>query len=172
MKSKFTKYILSGISAIVLGALGSALWEIALHPFFKFIFFWIMNLYSNFFDNVYRYVATGGNYLSNIVAIYFLLFLILFFYFGPTRLMSLFDHVLKPFPIGIAYFILFGYILTSRTYYDVTDRCTLRDFEIVAPYISDQEYKELRSSFYSMDSKADYTSLRSTIDQIMESEGL
>lgn len=172
MKSKLIKGILSIISTIILGALGSALWEVALHPFLSVSVNFFMDLYGKYSDNVYRYVSTGGNYLSTVSAAYFFMILILLLSLGPTRARKYFDNLTSSFPLKIMFFIVFTYVLLSRTYYDSTARTTLRDIEIIAPYITESEYKQLRSDFYSMDNRADYITLRSTIDQIMESEGL
>lgn len=49
---------------------------------------------------------------------------------------------------------------------------TLNNIEIVSPYISDQEYKKLKSNFYSMTSKNDYTELCDSINQIAEVNGI
>lgn len=172
IESNLSKYILSGISAITLGALGSALWEIVLRPFSILFLNCLMNLYSTYFDGVYRYVATGGNYLLTALASLFFSFAMIWIFTRSTSFKNYLVFISKSFFVRMIWFFMLTYIFLSRAYYDGTAKSTLRDIDIVSPYISDQEYNQLRSDFYSMDSKADYVSLRSAIDQIIESEEL
>ena len=63
-------------------------------------------------------------------------------------------------------------IIISTTFTKIiafqTAKNTLRNIEIVSPYVSDIEYKTLKSDFYCIDSKADYSELASQIDSLMD----
>ena len=49
---------------------------------------------------------------------------------------------------------------------------TLKNIEIVSPYISDKEYKLLKSDFYLIETKADYLSLMQDLSNIAEHNNL
>ena len=49
---------------------------------------------------------------------------------------------------------------------------TRANIEIVAPYISDQEYKQLKSDFFTIKSKSDYDNLQKALNMISEEHQL
>lgn len=49
---------------------------------------------------------------------------------------------------------------------------TIRKIEIVSPYVSDLEYKQMKSDFYLIENWDDYDQLDKRIDSIMEAEGI
>lgn len=66
-------------------------------------------------------------------------------------------------------YIIFTFTVT---YIDSTVSRLTRNIEIVSPYISDQEYKNLKSAFYSMDSREDYTNLVNALEEISSEHGI
>ena len=48
----------------------------------------------------------------------------------------------------------------------------LRNIEIIAPYISDEEYKTLKSDFYQMEDIGDYNSLQNELNYIAKKNSL
>lgn len=46
------------------------------------------------------------------------------------------------------------------------------NIEIVAPYISDQEYKQLKSDFFTIKNKSDYDNLQNTLNMISDEHSL
>lgn len=49
---------------------------------------------------------------------------------------------------------------------------TLNRIDIAAPYISDQEYKQLKSDFLMIENKSDYDDLQKNINTIFEENQL
>jgi hypothetical protein len=49
---------------------------------------------------------------------------------------------------------------------------TLNNIEIVSPYISDTEYKTLKSQFYSMDGEDDYIILAENLHSIADNNNI
>lgn len=60
------------------------------------------------------------------------------------------------------------YLLGNRTYINNCRTASLCNLEIVSSYISDAEYKELKSTFYSIQTKGDYEEFKSKIYGIGE----
>lgn len=53
-----------------------------------------------------------------------------------------------------------------------TATITLNNIEIVAPYISDMEYKTIKSQFYSMQSENDYITITTRLEEIAEENNI
>lgn len=68
-------------------------------------------------------------------------------------------------------FLIFYSGIRQIYVYEISSHAT-RNIEIVSPYISDQEYKQLKSAFYTIDSKADYDSFVDQINLIAEANSL
>lgn len=174
MKDKIIKALLTGVSTIVLGALGSALWELALKPFFEFILPKLILLFGFFSDHFYKQIAMGGHLTADLAARYFLAFLALAICVGPKKWITMFQKISDTLPVHLmlAFIILFACIFSERVSSDITANTILRNIEIVAPYISDDEYKILKSDFYSMDTKNDFETLQNSIMEIREENNL
>lgn len=174
MKDKILKVLLTGISTILLGALGSAFWELALKPFFEFIFPKLILLYGFFSDHFYKQIATAGHLTMDLAARYFLFLLMFALCIGPKKLLMLFQKMSDTMPnyLMFAFIIVATYIFTFKISCDVTANSINRNIEIVAPYISDIEYKSLKSDFYSIDTKNDFETLQNSISKIMEENNL
>lgn len=66
-----------------------------------------------------------------------------------------------------AYVVLF-FSIGRNAYINNTISSSLANIEIVSPYISDLEYKTLKSEFHSMDSKEDYDNFCSHLKEVAE----
>lgn len=54
----------------------------------------------------------------------------------------------------------------NNTFINQCKTSSLCNLEIICPYISDLEYKKLKSSFYSIQTKKDYEIFTNTIEEI------
>lgn len=71
--------------------------------------------------------------------------------------------------------IIIIWIISILGFYSYADNIvckTIGNIEIVSPYISDVEYKTLKSNFYSMDSKSDYDALMDNLNRIASNNSL
>lgn len=62
--------------------------------------------------------------------------------------------------------IIFMYWHGNNTFINQCKTSSLCNLEIICPYISDLEYKKLKSSFYSIQTKKDYEIFTNTIEEI------
>lgn len=172
------KKIKTILITILLGALGSALWETVLKGFFLFLYNQIV-LYAlnTFSDSFYSKVSHSiSSFNHDIYAYIIMIFLVTAIY--PNNLYKVLHSENKTKTqllnsvvyIVILLSILYNYTITMLTYSIATD--TLDDIEIISPYISDLEYKTLKSEFYQMDSKTDYNHLIEQIENILDDNGL
>ena len=79
----------------------------------------------------------------------------------PKKRFLILSSIYSIFCMAIILLIVIGiqYIQTESV------RLT-NNIEIVSPYVSDIEYKQLKSSFHSMDSRSDYDELNSQLEKI------
>ena len=79
------------------------------------------------------------------------------------------SHIVQLF-LALSLLILFtNWLLLGKYFIHYTAMNILNQIEIVAPYISDQEYKEIKSDFYSMESKEDFEALTERLDSVQKS---
>ena len=64
------------------------------------------------------------------------------------------------------------YEIGEAFYVNTLTTNTLANIEIISPHISDIEYKQLKSNFYSIESKADYDALMKSISNIANNNHL
>ena len=62
--------------------------------------------------------------------------------------------------------------LTLTNYINHTTVCISNNIEIVAPYVSEMEYKELRRDFHLMNSYSDYSKLRERMERYATENGI
>lgn len=68
----------------------------------------------------------------------------------------------------VAIYIVFVFLLLTTNFINKTITRTTNNIEIVSPYITDNEYKMLKSSFHSMKCRNDYEELINSLDNISE----
>lgn len=72
----------------------------------------------------------------------------------------------------IVHFVLSLYMMMSQIFSMNLCSNTMVNIEIVSPYISDQEYKQLKSDFYTIEGKQDYDVLHDKLELIAENNEL
>lgn len=213
MKNKIFSYIKSSaiISALIIGIIGSALWEKVISPLSSFIFLQVLNLSSSisetFSDDIYKSVASGFHeepsimLLSLITGVFIALSvtILLHIFANKNEAQYLYEDIDEPtfdsdknetyiiqklkaktkklnhkskilsIIISIStifYIIFFFYVLGRITYINLTITKTLNNIEILSPYISDHDYKMMKSKFHRIQNKVDYDSLNSEIENL------
>ena len=183
-KTGYKKISLGILGSLAVGILGSALWEWMFSPLFSSIFMAINNFlisvserYSN---NLYRLISSGVEYMhvqqNNILIINctLLLLSVVFLLIDPV------SSILKKKPHYAICLMLISPILAISNYSSVSRYSLASDLsiscysniEIVAPYISELEYKTLHSRYYQIESKEDYDSLMAYIEEIASSKDI
>ena len=172
--------IKSIVATIVLGALGSAFWEVCLKDIFSsFVNKLIPYLMQCFNDSFYSRVSRGLNTTSfNSFSYIMILFVIMITF--PCDFFTRIFHSNQKDPqkrilqnilyLSCFFAIMYNFFVVALV--SNTARDTINNIEIVAPYITDMEYKQLRADFFQMDSKSDYQSLVEKLESIAESHGL
>lgn len=163
------------IVTVALGVISSALWEQFVKPGFFFIYDRIVMSIVHFCsDSFYVKVARSLD-LPQSSTYYFITMLFAFFFLVNPKLIYNFYHGSSEsykMYFKTILFVLFAFNAFTITIENQIARSTMRSIEIVAPYISDVEYKTLKSNFYRMSSREDYLNLVSQIDTIMDENGL
>lgn len=184
------------ICSIAVGLLTSALWQAFFSPLFASIYVFISSLIDKFIttfsDSTYREISNGFN---DSYAVYILIF-ILYAYFlvafipysfhiaEKIKSISLFSslqnkdesqkviekrHKLLNLLIAfsmLSSFLVSVYLIGNLIYITNCKTKSLTNMEIISPYISDLEYKQLKSSFYLIQNKDDYDAFTSTLDEL------
>lgn len=191
------------LSALMIGILGTAIWEKILSPLCTLIFVKISSLIGNFvvfFSNItYKEISKGYHdtlviniiyYMAMILSIILAIFYITYVtnrrksYFTKYFLndnveddpVKEFKRIKKTdliivFSVSIL-LIIFMYYIGNLGFITKCKVFSLCNLEIISPYVSDLEYKELKSSFYSIETKEDYESFINTIKEIGEQHSL
>lgn len=185
----------SFISTLFIGILATALWEKFISPFCAYIYIRISSLFemfiSTFSNDTYKEISKGFNdsYSLYILMIIILTFLGLMIVVSLSPLVQKYSDNLTnkiitskdPSKIIRSHLLLLrgGRILSFCLFFVIsiylignfifiTDCKTksLCNLEIISPYISDMEYKQLKSTFYSIQTKGEYIHFTETINKI------
>lgn len=174
---KKAKYV---FVTILLGALGSAFWEMCLKKLFLLTVNTLMPFLLQYFnDSFYTRVARSLNATSFYYFAFTMTILVGVVCFSPQKFRMLFhyeplskyDKILRNSLRCVTLFLI-AYNYFAITIASITARDTVNNIEIVAPYINDIEYKQLRSAFFQMDSKSDYQNLIYKLESIAEEYSL
>ncbi len=189
------------LKTLGIGVLGCALWAYGIDPlcrnFFTFISSILNTIFIGFMDQTYKQISYGIND-SNTISILIMCCAILYI---PTLLLEATPYI-KAYVVkknksiqqsntpaedaikftkrlnklllvlNICVILLIAYLIGCKSFINHCQTITLCNIEIVSPYISDHEYKELKSSFHSISSQSDYDDLQSVIDTIATANGL
>lgn len=168
------------VATIILGALGGAFWEWVLKPLFIFIYDRII-MYSLhlFSDSFYLKVAKSIDSPASLT-FYYILMTVAILILLPPKFFSVLLHgesrnktdAFLNTITRLACFLIIMFNMFTTLIANQTARETLRNIEIVAPYVSDIEYKTLKSDFYRINSKDDYLDLTNNIKLIMNENDL
>lgn len=199
----------TAISALLIGILGTAIWEKILSPLCTFIYIKLSSLIDSFsvtFSN-HTYIEIAKGYNDSIIVdfLYYLciffmaLFIIAFqyiYFFKRQKMMlsirerystiekkneiqktsmELKQNYIFSMCIILSFLLLmtfFMYWIGNLTFINNCKSSSLCNLEIISPYVSDTEYKHLRSNFYSIQTKEDYESFTNTIKEIGEKYSL
>lgn len=182
-------------SALVIGILGTAIWEKILSPLCTYIYIKISSLIdkfaTTFSNNTYMEISKGYHDSIAVSIVYYLVMFIFVLSFAiyvtylvvqkKTMLRYIWNEDVRPthkeiksklersffFFIPIYLFmIIFMYWIGNLTFITNCRTSSLCNLEIICPYVSDLEYKDLKSSFYSIKTKEDYESFTNTIKEI------
>lgn len=80
-------------------------------------------------------------------------------------------HLLFSLSLWIGVLTAF-FVIMFQIYVSSVSSKTLKHIDIAAPYISDQEYKQLKSDFFMIENKSDYDNLQKNINTIFEENQL
>ncbi len=192
MKNKYIKILLGFVAAIIIGAIGSGLWERILSKIFDYIIeltINIMNLFiTSYKDSIYASASKGFHEFSATYLHSLVLALIPALYMVTLSLYYKIRHRenkkeekpdsrLKKFMfskkgnyalifITIAAFISCMIGSFKLIYTNDVATYSFRCMEIIAPYLSDQEIKEIRSQYYMIKNAKDFSEFDSKIKGI------
>ena len=165
---KLIKYIAATIGTVILGAIGSGVWEVFLSPILKLTSTYITKTLSSisikYSDAFYLSAASTFNNSHYDDLLKFTLFLLATYTLAIFLIKKLNPNIdVKRFfiswrgIISFCGFLMFVVILLSRTSsVNQLNRYTNRNLEILRPYIGEQKYLELRSDYFSMENTKDY----------------
>ena len=80
-------------------------------------------------------------------------------------------RVVKSFFFTIIYIVFILFLLTTN-FINKTITRTTNNIEIVSPYITDNEYKKLKSDFHSMKNSIDYKELTQNLESIAKENAI
>lgn len=173
------------MGALILGALGSGLWEKVLSPLLSFASSAIVETVSRFSksyqDSIYALAAKGSTSSDALIAG---LIIMTFLFMGVIILITpsirrgfgiILSIAEKPgkvrLVVNIHTFLCFAIVFTAMlgiSKLEVAtgiERKTLRSVEILRPMIGEKDYIQFRSEFYSMSTKDDYLHLKVQLDE-------
>lgn len=191
----------SFISALLIGILATALWENFISPFCTYIYIHTSSLLETFIttfsNDTYKEISNGFNdsyslYIIMIIILTFLCIAIIINLLPSVQKYSdkittkirtsndpfktLHNHLLllRAGRILSFFFFIISSIYLIGNLIFITDCKTksLCNLEIISPYVSDNEYKQLKSTFYSIQTKDDYINFTEIINEIGEKYSL
>lgn len=171
-KKKFLNNTIIG--AIIIGLISSALWEKIISPFSTFVFTKILQLANLIFkgvtDSTYKDISKGFHEFYSLSSYIIILSFMAGGFYALARMEFSSNSKPKSYVSNktnkknkvsmiiliVIYFTYAIFIIGKYTLVNQVQTTTLSNIEIVSPYITDIEYKTLKSKFYSMNSSADY----------------
>lgn len=170
------KKLKTAIASLIIGLIGSILFEFWLKDLLTYVASVLTVMIRYFMDNAYyAYIPSGISSIQSKSYICLIMFFALLIIAPPKFLFNMFhktpsnrrDMVFHTsFQICCVLILFFNLSLDIAISGDANHM--LRKIEIVSPYISEFEYKELKSNFYQIDSKDDYNSLNHRIEEIAQ----
>lgn len=182
--------------ALIIGALGSGLWDLFLKGVFIFLGNSFINLislfYSGYIDLIYSHVGGGYDFLVVLPTLLLFLFVILFGVFflffyhfrvrriingtyessknrvGQTRYIKIMTNPFTVWVIMFTAIILYSDLLIKgATSYTA---CTTieRNMDIIKPYVSEHEFNLLRSEYRLVNDKTKFKNLVTKINKVAD----
>ena len=172
--------IIGGILAtILLGALGSGLWERVISPAFDAIFRVAIRLvgsiYSRYIDNLYKNASYDMPNFYQMKISGLLLFLsggLVVYLFFPDI-----TGIKKEFEIGVYLVAMLfsgaGFFLLPRAdYLQKINSYSLMSMEILRPYIGEEAYIRLRSDCFQVTSKDEFFNFNNTLKEYADKHNI
>lgn len=171
---KFVKIILGVMLTILLGAIGSGVWERLLSPTLSKISNLITSSVASISDRYSDSIYSTASYLVSFDqsrTVHLLLFLFIFFGLfayaiyskKDNKILSLINKAMMTYCRGWSGIIFSGAFLIVIFFLIATDSTTreiryysTKNMEIVRPYIGEKQYLMLRSNYLSMNNKDDF----------------
>jgi hypothetical protein len=172
--SKVLNWIKWLIGALIVGGLGNGVWEKFLSPFLTFLFEKIINLLSNisstYSDNLYSNISeslffntNSRLYSTQILGIILLLAAV---FIANVTLSYKEDHYKQTVFFGIFLLVFLSMTMYFSYRFSFIHKASTNshiNLEIIRPYIGEQKYFELRSSFFQIKTKKDFDSFEEKI---------
>jgi hypothetical protein len=188
---KTVKILLSLLCAIVIGAIGSGLWERVLSHWYDGLINASVNmmsfLVSTYRDSIYKDVSDGFHEYSAVFVHAMVLMILPVLYFiiwlrHPESKPTI-GHPVREFirsrrgyyTIGIVTLSLFATFAISSFKIMYTNRIvthSLKTIDIVAPYVSEQENRQLLATFRSITTKQDYDDFAERVSSIAQTNSV
>lgn len=172
MKNKRQKFV-TALSAILLGVISSGLWELVFSPLSHMLISQIIIVpakVSSLIGNWYvsQIASADRDYLS--ISIRSFIFAIIFLLVSGID----WKRILSSMPYFLRIFLIFTLAIDMLIDIQIsnTSHFISQNIEIVAPYIDEQHYKQLKSDFYTMDSMEDFNDLNQKLKNIADKHSL
>lgn len=184
-KNKLNKKIKAALASIFVGLIGSFLWEVIIRPSTSYLFdkfFSFIGHFSNTFsDDLYKTISFGPQ--GNNISVMFISVILLLFVIGTidilTSILPNKDNEESPRNLSalvwlcLGHFVFIGMFLTGQHAFTESRAIKLNsNIEILSPYVTDTDYKMLKSKFRSIDSKDSYDLLNDELDILAKVHGL
>lgn len=132
-----------------------------------------LSIIRSFSDSYYQIIAHGGTGQSEVAFTFFVFIILLICLsylvvfkrntFQPRESILLTSAIRTLFA---ATYLFLCILIASYSMASNKSVTMLTNIEIVAPYISDHDYKQLKSDFYLIETREDYIALQSRIESI------
>ncbi|MFT7683326.1 MAG: hypothetical protein ACI935_002817 [Moritella dasanensis] len=193
---KYFKILLGVIVTIVLGAIGSGLWERVLSDSFDQFILWSINviniIFTSYKDDIYASAATGFHESYALSTYGLIVSLLPVVYYAavlrhPSRKANLEETATEVrashftsskngywFIVGLT-FTVFAFSLHTNAKMRYTNEVltySLRSLDIIEPYIDEHRFKILRSKFYQVKNTQKFEAFYSEINSVANKNSL
>jgi hypothetical protein len=182
---KIFKYLGALVGTILLGAIGSGVWERILAPFLNSVSNNLTKFLSQisvgFSDSLYADAAWNfGDQSIDPSAIHFLFFISIFLILTFFKIKSnTFSELLNgftqsvPYMVSIIFIFTVAFFLISRTNsINQINRISSINMETMRPYIGEQKYLELRSDYLRIKNEAAFDRFQNKLNKYATENGL
>ncbi|EHU5198728.1 hypothetical protein JKP10_21085 [Vibrio vulnificus] len=180
--NKLVKYIVAGVGTIIIGGLGSGVWERILSPLLDYVVSGISTLLSylssSYDDSIYQKAASIADEGQVTIFMSLMFTLLAFFWLCKALSTKPDNEMLSSFHTGLTsafrgwYGIVFSAstlvfsmvtLSTNSAIYQVRNN-SIDNINIARPYIGDERYHKLYSQFLQIKSKEDFVDYQLKIE--------
>ena len=188
--NKFLKVVLGVFATIVLGAIGSGLWERMLGPFLDWLTRVTVGIYASvvgtYRDSIYESAAKGLHEEHSLVVHTMIIGLLPLLYYyllrrhptehhDPNEPVRVFIRSRKGYwlLLFLTVAITFGTSFASLRFRHINETITfsLASFEIVRPFVGESKYIDLRSRYYAMRTAKEFQAIYAEITAAAKEHG-